>query len=172
MRTFTKKQLTNIIKICSKDSTRPVLGHLAIQKNHLVATDGYIAVGFPLSSNSFDNFILDMDKLKQKLVLMKPNDELFEEELIELKDENQMDYPDILSLVPIGTYSNIQVVVDPLNMSRALTALSDTRESGNCGVDICYKDGTKGSKMMFCQNKFGDFALVMGLYNEEIRRRA
>lgn len=171
MRTFTKKQLTNIIKICSKDSTRPVLGHLAVQKNHLVATDGYVAVAFPLSSNSFDDFILDMDKLKQKLVLMKPNDELTEEEFIGLKDANQMVFPDIISLVPDGIYSNVQVVVDPLIMAKALTALSDTRESGNCGVDVCYKDGTRGSKMMFCQNGHGDFALVMGFMSTNLKRR-
>lgn len=157
-RTITKKQLQAIAKVCSKDTTRPAIMRMAVQDGKLWATDGYIAVAYNLNATTSD-FTIDPDKLKWKLVIMKPRDTLTVTDLEELKDENDYRYPnmDMVCKVDEEKPSN-NVAVDPALLARASVALVDPNEYNNFYTLATYEN----SHRIMLTNKYGDKAVIMG----------
>ena len=156
-RTITKKQLQAMVKVCSKDTTRPALMRLAVQNGKLWATDGYIAVMYNLNATTAD-FTIDPDKLKMKLAIMKPVGTITASGLEELKDTEDYRYPNMDVVVKVDNEEpSNNVSVDPALLARASNALIDPNE------DNWYKLATydKSCRIMLT-NKNGDMAVIMG----------
>lgn len=157
-RTITKKQLQALIKVCSKDTTRPAIMRMAIQDGKLWATDGYIAVAYNLHATTTD-FTIDPNKLKMKLSIMKPMNTLTTTDLEELKDTEDYNYPnmDMVCKVDEEKPSN-NVAVDPALLARASVALVDPNEYNNFYTLATYEK----SRRIMLTNKHGDKAIIMG----------
>lgn len=158
-RTITKKQLQAITKVCSKDTTRPALMRLAIQNGKLWATDGYIAVAYNLNATTTADFTIDPDKLKMKLAVMKPMNTMTAEELEELKDEDDYQYPNMEWVCKVDEEKpSNNVSVDPALLARASTAIVDPTEGQNWFKVATYDK----SHRIILTNKNGDMAIIMG----------
>lgn len=157
-RTITKKQLQALMKVCSKDTTRPVLMRLAVQNGKLWATDGYVAVMYNLHATTTD-FTINPDKLKMKLAIMKPMNTMSAKDLEELKDTEDYLYPNMEYVVKVDDEEpSNNVSVDPALLARASNALIDPTEVNNFYTLATYDKSCR----ITLTNKHGDMAVIMG----------
>lgn len=160
-RTITKKQLQALTKVCSKDTTRPVLMRLALRHGKLWATDGYVMVMLDLHDHDDQSEILiDPDKLKMKLAVMKPKDTLTLSDLKELEDTDlDSRYPNVESLTTgMQGDGTTGVKINPEQLARACNALADPTGEAIWNTTTTYNT----SHLLTMTNQLGDMAIVMG----------
>lgn len=158
-RTITKKQLQALTKVCSKDTTRPVLMRLALRHGKLWATDGYVMVMLDLHAyDDQSEILIDPDKLKMKLAVMKPKDGLTITDLRELKDENEDRYPDVERLTTGMKGDGAGVHMNPEQLARACNAIADPNGEAIWNMTTTYNE----SHLLTMTNELGDMAIVMG----------
>lgn len=158
-RTITKKQLQALMKVCSKDTTRPPLMRLALRHGKLWATDGYVMVMLDLHDHEDQSeLLIDPDKLKMKLAVMKPKDGLAIADLRELKDENEARYPEVERLTTGMGGDGSGVKINPEILARACNAIADPTGEAIWNMTTTYNE----SHLLTMTNELGDMAIVMG----------
>lgn len=160
-RTITKKQLQALLKVCSKDTTRPVLMRLALRHGKLYACDGYVMVMLDLHHpDDPTTTLIDPDKLKMRLAVMNPRDGLTLADFKDLETQADLRYPDIEAVAKRrgegdGTTG---AMIDPEVLARACNAMADPTGEAIWNTTTTYNK----SNTLTMTNELGDLAIVMG----------